>query len=87
MTRQALCRVVRGRRKMWFFYNDERRTIHPHIVLRSAEGKVLLNGTEPPRKTWRTYDLAGLEMLGETFRPDTDFHPESGHYYRILCWI
>lgn len=75
---------------MRFFYNDEHRTVHPHVVFESSEGKILLNGTEPPLKAWRSYDIAGiseLQVLQDRFRPDPGFHPDSGQYYRILCRV
>ena len=90
VAQRALCRAIRSRRKVRFSYHAERRTVHPHVVFQSADGKVLLNGTEPPRKRWRTYDIGGisdLEILIDTFRPDPGFEPDSGHYYRVLCCI
>lgn len=73
---------------MRFVYHAEVRTVHPHAVFVSRDGSILLSGTEPPHKGWRSFhldEIAGLEILDRGFTPDRRFDPQSPTYYRIVC--
>lgn len=83
-----LCNAIWRRKIVRFDYHAERRTVLPHIVFASRTGNILLSGTEPPRKGWRTYDLSDIaefEILDRSFRPDRGFRP--GNYENVICCV
>ncbi len=84
----VITQAIRGKGVLTFVYHGKERTVEPHALGKTPDGKVALLGwqtaggsnTEPP-PGWRTFlvgEITGLKQAGKTFaKPREDYRTQN----------